>query len=102
MRWKALWTARSSMKSARHEAAEEALQAAGASRRAAALLTAAGYTSAEGFLKAPWTALDAGGQYQSAEWRISVQPDCTPAGLEEVRKFRERLTGQSAPEARPR
>ena len=102
MRWKAPWTARSSLKSARHEAAEEALQAAGASRRAASLLTSAGYTSAEGFLKAPWTAQDAGGQYQSAEWRISVQPECTPSALEEVRQFRERLEGQAGSGARSR
>ena len=75
MRWKGLWTKQASAESlgaVRLEAADEALRAAGAPRDVAALLIAAGYTSAPAFLRAPWGAKEANGRYESAEWRISV------------------------------
>ncbi len=98
MSWKALWASRpwaEVLTSVRLEAAEEGLRAAGATKRAAALLIASGYTRPEALLKAAWTAKDAHGRYESAEWRISVQQGCTPAALEEVREFREHLIEQS-------
>ena len=99
MRWKAPWSSRpwtEALAPVRREAAEEALRAAGASRRVAALLIESGYSSPAALLKAPWSAHDAGGRYQSAEWRISVQHGCTAALLVEVRSFRETLMAQES------
>ena len=76
---------------ANQEAAEESLRAAGASKAVAALVLQAGYTGPDAFRKAAWTAEEAGGRYQSAEWRISMQHGCTPATLDEVRLFHDRL-----------
>lgn len=98
MSWKAIWGARpwaEVLTSVRLEAAEEGLRAAGASKRAAALLIASGYTSPAALLRSAWTAKDAHGRYESAEWRISVQQGCTPAALEEIREFREQLLEQA-------
>jgi hypothetical protein len=82
--------------SVRLEAAEESLIAAGASSRAAALLVAAGYTSPGSVRDAPWTAEEAGRQYESAEWRLSMQPGATAAVLADIQRFRERLLQSSA------
>lgn len=76
---------------ANREAAEEAFHAAGAGKAVAALVMQAGYTGPDAFRAAAWTAGEAGGRYESAEWRISIQHGCTPATLEEVRVFHERL-----------
>jgi hypothetical protein len=73
--------------SPRLEAAVKGLVAAGATPKAAALLVAAGYTSVGALKGVAWTAGDAGRQYESAEWRLSVQHACTPATLAEVRSF---------------
>jgi hypothetical protein len=94
MRMNSPWAARiwaQALAPVRHEAAEEALRDAGASPKAAALLIEAGYTSPRAFLEAPWTAREAGGKYESAEWRLSVQKNCTPAALKEALEFRDHL-----------
>ena len=93
MRWGALRPQSPSQAfiEANQEAAEESLRAAGASKAVAALVLQAGYTGPDAFRKAPWSAEEAGGRYVSAEWRISMQHGCTPAALEEVRVFHERL-----------
>jgi hypothetical protein len=78
------------------EAAEEALQQAGSSRRAASLLVSAGFTSAAVLVSTPWSAEEADSQYVSAEWRLSVRPGCTPGALAEIRAFRDHLAGVAA------
>ena len=104
MQWKAPWAARlwaEAVAPVRREAAHEALVEAGASDRAAILLIEAGYTSADSFLKAPWGAREAGGKYESAEWRLSVQRHYTPDALKEAGEFRERLVAAAAARRRP-
>ena len=94
MRVNSPWAARiwsQALLPVRHEAAAEALREAGASPRAAALLIEAGFTSPDAFVKAPWTAFEAGGRYESAQWRLSAQRSCTAAALKEAAEFRERL-----------
>lgn len=88
MKWRAWGSHRGSV---RLEAAEESLVAAGASPRAAALLVAAGYTNLGSVRDALWTTEEAGRRYESAEWRLSVQPGCTPAILAEIQSFRDDL-----------
>ena len=94
MRINSPWAARvwaQALAPVRHEAAAEALRDVGATPRAAALLIQAGFTSPQAFIETPWSARDAGGKYQSAEWRLSVQKGCTPAALKEALEFREHL-----------
>jgi len=103
MRVNSPWAARiwsQALLPVRHEAAEEALREAGASPRAAALLIEAGFTSPDAFLKAPWTAHEAGGRYESAEWRLSAQRSCTAGALKEAVEFREHLLARAR--SRPR
>jgi hypothetical protein len=93
-----IWSGRRA--STRLQAAEEALVAAGATPRAAALLVGAGYTSSGAIRGAAWTDEQAGRAYESAEWRVSVQPGFTRAALEEVRSFRDRLMAAEPPPPR--
>jgi hypothetical protein len=83
--------------SVRLEAAEESLVAAGASPRAAALLVATGYTSVGAIREALWSTENAGRKYESAEWRLSVQPGSTPAIMADIQRFRDQLLQVSAP-----
>jgi hypothetical protein len=95
MNWQ-IWK-KASGGSVRLEAAEESLVAAGASPRAAGLLVAAGYTSVGAVREALWTTEDAGRRYESAEWRLSVQPGSTPAIMADIQRFRDQLVQVHAP-----
>ena len=75
----------------RREAAELSLERAGSSRRAAAVLVEAGYTTTAALAEAPWSAEDGGSRYESVEWRVSVRSNCPPSTLAEIRSFREQL-----------
>lgn len=90
MNWQ-FWKKSGGGGSVRLDAAEESLVAAGASPRAAALLVAAGYTSVGSVREALWTTEDAGRRYESAEWRLSVQPGSTPAIMADIARFRDHL-----------
>lgn len=66
----------------------QGLREAGLSRQAAALVVDAGYSSAAALRKAPWSAAEAGGLHQSAEWRLSTTAGSNAALLAEVLGFR--------------
>ena len=66
----------------------QGLREAGLSRQAAALVVDAGYSSAAALRKAPWSAAEAGGLHQSAEWRLSTTAGSNAALLAEVLSFR--------------
>jgi hypothetical protein len=66
----------------------QGLRGAGLSRQAAALVVDAGYSSAAALRKAPWSAAEAGGLHQSAEWRLSTTPGSSAALISEVLSFR--------------
>jgi hypothetical protein len=66
----------------------QGLREAGLSRQAATLVVDAGYSSAAALRRAPWSAAEAGGLHQSAEWRLNTTAGSNAALIAEVLSFR--------------